>query len=91
MNVQNDRVCLLLTVDFFAGQVLAQTAVNTGSIYGKAVDANGPLPGVTVTLEAEGSAPKTATTGPGGSYRFAGLVPGAYSLTFSLQGYTELR
>lgn len=84
-------VCLLLAVGVFAGQALAQTAFNTGSIYGKAVDANGPLPGVTVTLEAEGSAPKTATTGPGGSYRFTGLVPSSYSLTFSLQGYTELR
>jgi hypothetical protein len=83
---------LVLLLGFVAAPVFAQTAFNTGSIYGKAVDEKGaPLPGVTVTLEAEGMAARTATTGPGGSYRFAGLVPGTYSLTFSLQGFTEIR
>ncbi len=88
---RNFVAILIVTLCFVTVQVFAQTAFNTGSIYGKATDANGPLPGVSVTLEAEGTAPKTSTTGPGGSYRFAGVTPGTYSVTFSLQGYTEIR
>ncbi len=83
---------LVLAVAFTAGTVFAQSTFNTGSIFGKtADDKGGALPGVTVTLESGGMAPRTATTGPGGSYRFAGLVPGTYSVTFSLAGFTELR
>jgi carboxypeptidase family protein/TonB-dependent receptor-like protein len=83
---------LALALVFTAGQVFAQVAFNTGSIYGKTFDPNGGgLPGVTVTVEAEGMAPRTVTTGPGGGYRFAALQPGLYSLTFSLQGFTEVR
>src|SRR5262249_7340530 len=84
--------CLILALAFFAGQVFAQTSFNTGSIYGKVFGQDGkPLPGVTVTCETEGAAPKTAFTGDAGSYRFAGLVPGGYSVTFTLQGFTEVR
>src|SRR5262249_55033037 len=84
--------CLMLAFVFFAGQVFAQTSFNTGSIYGKVFGTDGkPLPGVTVTCETEGAAPKTAFTGDAGSYRFAGLVPGSYSVTFALQTFTEVR
>lgn len=83
---------LVLAVVLAAGQVFAQTAFNTGSIYGKVFGADGqPLPGVTVTVETQGASPKTAFTGDSGSYRFAGLVVGTYSVTFSLQGFTEVR
>ncbi len=83
---------LVLAAAFTAGSVFAQSTFNTGSIFGKAVDdKGGPLPGVTVTLEAGGMSPRTATTGPGGSYRFAGLVSGTYSVTFTLAGFTEIR
>src|SRR5262249_10075902 len=85
-------VILMLVALFATGQVFAQTSFNTGSIYGKVFGADGKaLPGVSVTLETEGAAPKTAFTGDAGSYRFAGLLPGAYSLTFTLQGFTEVR
>src|SRR5262249_12401858 len=83
---------LALVIVLITSQVFAQTSFNTGSIYGKVLGQDGKaLPGVTVTLETEGAAPKTAFTGDGGSYRFAGLVPSAYSVTFTLQGFTEVR
>ena len=83
---------LALVIALITSQVFAQTSFNTGSIYGKVFGQDGkPLPGVTVTCETEGAAPKTAFTGDAGSYRFAGLVPGAYSVTFTLQGFTEVR
>jgi hypothetical protein len=75
-----------------AGQVFAQTAFNTGTIYGKVFGQDGqPLPGVTITLESEGMAPRTAFSGDAGAYRFAGLQPGSYAVTFSLQDFTEVR
>src|SRR5262249_13834996 len=84
--------CLMLAFVFFADQVFAQTSFNTGSIYAQVFGTVGqPLAGVTVTLETEGAAPKTAFTGDAGSYRFAGLVPGSYSVTFALQTFTEVR
>jgi hypothetical protein len=83
---------LVLVVVLTAGQVFAQTAFNTGTIYGKVFGQDGqPLPGVTITLESEGMAAKTAFSGDAGSYRFAGLQPSAYAVTFSLQGFTEVR
>lgn len=85
-------VILALVAVFVAGQAIAQVVTYTGSVYGKVVDANGaPLPGVTVTVEGSGMAPKTLTSGDGGSYRFAGLSPGTYSVSFTLEGFTELR
>jgi hypothetical protein len=85
-------VCLILVALMAAGQAFAQTAYNTGTIYGKVFGQDGqPLPGVTITLESEGMAAKTAFSGDAGSYRFAGLQPSAYAVTFSLQGFTEVR
>jgi hypothetical protein len=83
---------ILTMILFCTATAFAQTAYNTGSIYGKTLDDKGDaLPGVTVTLESPGMAPRTATTGPGGSYRFTVLESGNYSLSFSLQGFTEVR
>lgn len=84
--------CLILVALMAAGQAFAQTAYNTGTIYGKVFGQDGqPLPGVTITLESEGMAPKTAFSGDAGAYRFAGLQPGSFAVTFSLQGFTEVR
>ena len=60
-----------------------------GRLEGAASDAQGlVLPGVTVTLEsAELVAPRSATTDVDGSYRFAQLVAGSYTMTFELGGF----
>jgi Carboxypeptidase regulatory-like domain len=57
-----------------------------GNIYGKVTDENGgPLPGVTITLTGVG-APRTATTGTQGEFRFVGLDPGTYAIKAELTG-----
>ena len=84
--------CLILAALLTGGPAFAQVAFNTGSIYGKVFGNDGqPLPGVTVTLESQGMAGRTAFTGDGGAYRFSGLVPGPYAVSFSIQGFAEVR
>ena len=74
-----------------AAGVFAQVATKTGSIYGRVMDLDGrTLPGVTVTLEAEGLAAQVATTTQAGSFRFANLPPGNYSVAYSIEGYTQV-
>lgn len=60
-----------------------------GRLEGTASDAQGlVLPGVTVTLDsAELVSARTATTDVDGSYRFAQLTGGSYTVTFELGGF----
>lgn len=60
-----------------------------GRLEGAASDAQGlVLPGVTVTLESDQLVTaRTATTDVDGSYRFAQLTAGSYTLTFELGGF----
>src|SRR2546427_6131128 len=61
-----------------------------GSIYGKVTDeSGGPLPGVTVTLTGIG-APRTATSGNNGDFRFINLDPGTYSIKAELTGLSTV-
>ena len=71
---------------FVAVPVFAQ---QTGVITGTATDEQGAvLPGVTVTLDSPALiAPRSTTTGAGGSYSHPALPPGAYSVTFALSGF----
>ncbi len=58
----------------------------TGTIEGRALDAQGgALPGVTVTLTGP-QGTKTAVTDADGNYRFAVLPPGAYEVNGALEG-----
>src|SRR5579875_1949217 len=61
----------------------------TGDILGTVKDASGAvIPGAKVTLTSTATGVSTtATTGPTGSYVFAQLKPGHYSLTVSKQGF----
>lgn len=76
----------------YAYPAFAQVTTKTGTIYGKVIDDKGaPLPGVTVTLESTSLPTKTATTASGGAFRFAALPPGFYTMTYSLEGFAEVR
>jgi len=62
-----------------------------GEIRGQIVDAAGaPVPGVTILLEA-GATRHVATSGPDGSYRFAGIASGPLSITAALDGFKTER
>ena len=72
----------------------AQGALARGTLTGTVRDAQGAvLPGVTV----EASSPaliekvRTATTDNAGIYRIVNLDPGVYTLTFTLQGFSQVR
>ena len=72
----------------FAPPAAAQFGV--GSIGGTATDGSGGvLPGVTVTLSNPGviGGDQTAVTDADGSYQFARLVPGTYTIKGELQGF----
>ena len=88
------KILLLLLAGLLVstGLLFAQAATRTGSIYGRVIDDKGaPLPGVTVTLESTQVPPQVASAGENGGFRFANLPPGTYSLTFTLEGFTEVR
>lgn len=67
-------------------------AAQTAALAGRVVDAQGAAaPGVTVTAQPAAGPPVSATTDAAGRYRLA-LEPGAWSLTFALDGFeTERR
>ncbi len=63
----------------------AAFAQSTGSIAGKVTTEGQPLPGV--TIEARSNVlpqPRVTTTDPNGQFSLPALVPGTYTLTFSL-------
>ncbi len=78
---------LSLALLLVAGPVAAQRT--TGSVMGTVTDeSNAVLPGVTVTIKGDaivGS--QSTTTNENGLYRFGALPPGAYVVSFSLQGF----
>ncbi|MFQ6083574.1 MAG: carboxypeptidase regulatory-like domain-containing protein [Candidatus Aminicenantia bacterium] len=81
-------LCLLIGLTSFA-----TAQIRYGEITGTVVDEDGiPLPGVTVTLESEIIATRTAVTSERGIFRFLSLDPGVYKLTCELPGFnTEVR
>jgi hypothetical protein len=78
-------LCLAL-----AGTAAAQ--VNTGTIETVVLDnTNQPLPGVTVrVVNTATGRDSTTVTGSAGTARMAALPPGAYTVTFELQGFNTL-
>jgi hypothetical protein len=79
----------LAIVAFFAvaGVLSAQT---TGNIFGHVEDEQqGRLPGVTVSLSGPTFA-AAQTTDAKGEFRFVGLAPGNYTLTFGLEGFSRV-
>ena len=73
-------VVLLLAAPSFA-------QIQSGSIYGRVITADGAvLPGVTVTLTGVG-APQVTITDAQGNFRFPNLSPGRYDVKADLAGY----
>jgi Carboxypeptidase regulatory-like domain/TonB-dependent Receptor Plug Domain len=84
------RTCVVRTLLFLclltlaAGSVLAQ---QTGSISGKVTSDGAPLPGVTVDARSNVlPQARTTVTGANGEYQLPQLIPGTYTLTFTLSG-----
>jgi hypothetical protein len=80
------NVCLPLAL--FVVVAIPAAAQQTGSISGRAVDADGlVLPGVTVDARSDVlPAPRVTTTGANGDYRLPALQPGSYTVSFELAG-----
>jgi hypothetical protein len=72
----------------------AQGALERGTLTGTVRDASGGvLPGVTVEAASPALIEKvrTAVTDGAGMYRIVNLDPGVYSLTFSLEGFSQVK
>src|SRR5579872_4785475 len=81
---------LLASVPAFAQGGGAST---TGTINGRVEDSSAAvLPGVTVTATSPSAlGAQTVVTDTNGNYRFPGLAPGVYTLTFELPGFNTLK
>ena len=72
-----------------AAPVLAQNP--TGTITGRVMQDEGPLPGVTITASSPSmQGQKTAISGAEGEYIFVFLPPGQYTVTYALDGFRTL-
>ncbi len=71
-----------------AGRVDAGAQTFTGSVRGEVKDANGILPGATVTLVNEATnVSRDTVTNEVGQYAFPAVTPGTYTVKVSLTGY----
>src|SRR4051794_41744467 len=78
-------LCVLLSAAA-AGSAAAQQF--TGGVRGAVRDANGVIPGVTVTLTNEGTnVSRETVTNDVGEYSFPAVPPGTYTLSTKLTGY----
>jgi outer membrane receptor protein involved in Fe transport len=85
------KLLLVAAILCVAGLGMAQTT-QTGNIIGTVSSSEGPLPGVAVTIKSPAMIlpSQTITTSAQGNFRFMGLAPGTYEVTFELQGMTTV-
>jgi len=86
------RAMVLALVALFAASTLASAQQQTGEIFGKVTDnSGGVIPGATVTLTSPVLLqPLTAVTSETGTYRFASVAVGRYTVKFELAGFKTL-
>jgi hypothetical protein len=87
------RLLTLLLATFFIASVGFAQTMGTGAINGTVTDPDSvTLPGITVILKSPALVlPQlTTVTNANGVYRFLGLAPGTYELTFMLEGMNTL-
>ena len=85
---------VLVSVLWLPSATAAQGALERGALTGTVRDASGAvLPGVTVEAASPALIEKvrSAITDGAGVYRIVNLDPGVYSLTFSLQGFSQVK
>jgi hypothetical protein len=84
LRVTTTLVCVVL-----AGLAPAAHAqVQRGSIYGSISDNQGAvIPGATVQLVSDRTAPREVVTGTRGEFRFTDLDPGAYTVKITIAGF----
>jgi hypothetical protein len=84
-------LCLVVLFFLFSLAAHAQTA-DKASIAGTVQDNTGAvIPALTVTLTDVAGKSQTATTDEKGEYVFAGLAPGAYTVSITLEGFKEFK
>ncbi len=73
---------------FLVGAVPAPAQQFTGGVRGAVHDANGVIPGATVTLTNEATnVPRETVSNDVGQYNFPAVPPGTYTLKAQIQGY----
>ncbi|HYU77896.1 MAG TPA: carboxypeptidase regulatory-like domain-containing protein [Vicinamibacterales bacterium] len=88
-----DVIAFLASMIVLPAVVAAQTVgATTGAINGKVVDpSDSVLPGVTVTISApQLQGTQTAITNEEGNYRFPGIPPGTYRVSYELPGFATV-
>jgi len=84
-------VYLCMALALIAGGLLAQGTGTTSSVSGNVTTDGKPLPGVTVTVSSPAlQGTRTAVTGDAGGYNFQSLPPGAYTVSFELEGMNKI-
>src|SRR5476649_777835 len=79
----------LLVLVLFPVAIFAQGT--TGQLVGTVKQAGAIVPGVTITISSpQLQGTRTTTTNEAGTYNFAALPPGDYTLTFALEGMQTL-
>ncbi len=82
----------VVVLALFAPPALSQTQVNASDLFGAVKDPSGALvPGVKVTVRnLATNVTRTDETDQEGSYRFLGLPPGRYEVSFEARGFAKL-
>ena len=93
-SAMKNAIGLLICVSLMLpGVAMGQTVgATTGAINGKLTDSSGAvLPGATVTISApQMQGTQTAITNEEGNYRFPGIPPGTYRVTYEFPGFATV-
>jgi len=85
-------VCIATLLLFVLSLTARAQGPGSGSIAGTVLDNTAAvIPGVTVTLTDAKGAAQTTTTDEKGEYLFAGLAPGTYVISITLEGFKEFK